>query len=85
MLESDSAQLGHKFSRDVIDVWRHLKQRHTTVTCEGIRVSVPISSKCADIEWYLHACYSAFIAHFQSFNIYSYVINYFSYLPQDSM
>ena len=27
MLESDSAQLDDTFSRDVIDVWRHLKQR----------------------------------------------------------
>ena len=64
MLESDSAQLDDTFSRDVINGWRHLKQRHTMATCEGIRVSVPISTKCADIEWYLHACYSAFIAHF---------------------
>ena len=40
------------------------KQRHATATCEGIRVSVPISSKCSDIEWYRHACSSAFIAHF---------------------
>ena len=38
MLESDSAQLDDTFLRDVIDVWRHLKQRHTTATCEGIRV-----------------------------------------------
>ena len=64
MLESDSAQSNDKFSRDVIGVWRHLKQRFTTATCDGFRVNVPISSKCADIESYLHACYSAFITHF---------------------
>ena len=49
MLESDSAQSDDIFSCD-IDIWRHLKQRQTTATCEGIRVSVRISSKCADIE-----------------------------------
>ena len=60
----DSAQSDDIFSCEVIDVGRHLKQRLTTATCEGIWVSVPISSKCADIKRYLHAYYSAFIAHF---------------------
>ena len=46
------------------DVRRHLKQRHATTTCEGIRVSVPISSKCSDIEWYRHTCSSALILIF---------------------
>ena len=54
----------HNISRDIMDIWRHLKQRHAKTTCRGIRVSVPISSKRADIEWYPHTCSSAFIAHF---------------------
>ena len=48
--ESESAQECDNFSRDVMDDRRHLKQRHATATCEGIRVSMPISSKCPDIE-----------------------------------
>ena len=48
--ESDSAKAYDNFSRDVMDVRRHLKQRHATARCEGIRESMPISSKCADIE-----------------------------------
>ena len=61
MQESDSAQEYNSFSRDVR---RHLKQRHATATCEGIRESVPISSKSSDSEKYRHAYSSAFIAHF---------------------
>ena len=38
--ESDSAQAYANFPRDAMDVRRHLKQRHATATCEGIRVSV---------------------------------------------
>ena len=37
-------------SRDIMDVRGHLKQRHAAATCKGIRVSVPISSKCPHIE-----------------------------------
>ena len=47
MQESDSAQAYNSFSRDVRC---HLKQRHAMATCEGIRVSVPISSKSSDSE-----------------------------------
>ena len=43
---------------------RHLKQRHATSMCEGIPVSVLISSKCSDSVWYRYTCSSAFIAHF---------------------
>ena len=50
MLESGSAQADDNLSRDVMDIRRHLKQRHAKATCEGIRVSVPISIKYSDIE-----------------------------------
>ena len=64
MCESDSAQADDSFSRDVTAVWHHQKQHHAREHFEGIRISVPISSKHADIEWYLHACSLAFITHF---------------------
>ena len=37
-VRSDSAKAYDNFSRDVMDVRRHLKQRHATATCEGIRL-----------------------------------------------
>ena len=48
--ESESAQTDDNVLRDVMDILRHLKQCDATATCEGILVSVPISSKCSDIE-----------------------------------
>ena len=47
--ESDSAKGYDNFLCKVMDVQCHLKQRHATATCEGIRGSMPISSKCSDI------------------------------------
>ena len=61
------------FSRAGEDVKPYLKQHYATATCEGIRESVQVWNKHAVIKWYQHALYSAFIAHFQSFNIYSYI------------
>ena len=46
----ESAQADDNFLRDIMDIRRHLKQRQATATCKGIRVSVPMSSKCSDIE-----------------------------------
>ena len=40
-------------------------------SCNG-NMQRPISSKWSDIEWYRHTCFSAFVAHFWSFNINSY-------------
>ena len=50
MSGSESAQTDDNVSRDVMDILRHLKQRDATATCEGILVSVPITSKCSDIK-----------------------------------
>ena len=44
LLETESAQADDKFTRDVIDIRRQVKQRHETAPFDGIRVSVPISS-----------------------------------------
>ena len=55
--------------RYIIALRRQQNQGHLTVTLEGTRVGVKISSERVDIEWYLHACSSDFIAHFKSFTI----------------
>ena len=50
VLDSESTQAGDNFSLHVMNIRRQLKQRHVMATCEGIRVSVPISGKCSDIK-----------------------------------